>query len=207
MNGRKHGNARGPVRRLLLWLLPFGLALGPGPQAFAQALTPASAVTITATKQGRLTVTLTANTTQGIAAILDGAVTAFGPGPVGITTQWNVQPGQTASVRLVGYFTSPSAALSNGAGDAIPSSEIEAQMSTVAGMPWTAFTQGPIVAGTTSIGTPGATVLFWTVPITGVNKVSSRADQLALRLNTTSRSTAVGVGTYSGTLHLRAVAF
>lgn len=190
------------------WLLPLGLALCVAPRASAaQALSAGQTVAMSATKAGQLAVVPVANAAQSIASIADGTTTVFGPAPVEILTRWDVQPGRISSIRLVGYFVSPDAALTDGLGAAITSAEVEAQMSTVAGMPWTPFTGAPITAGAATIGSAGGTLEFWSVPISGVNKSSSRTDQLALRLNLTGRATALPAGTYGGTLLLRAVAF
>lgn len=200
------GRLREPVGSIVLWLLPLAMALT-GSRASAQALSPAVSVPVSATKPGQLTVSPTVNATQTAPSIADGTTTPFGPGPVGITTQWDVKPGKVASIRLVGYFNAAGAALTNEGGDPITSGEVEAQMTTVAGMTWTPFTQAPVTAGTATVGTPGASLLFWTVAISGGNKKTSRADQLSLRLNMTGRATPLPAGTYTGTLYLRAIAF
>lgn len=200
MNGRAGRGFR--------WLFSLGIAsLVASPAAAQTALSPLVSVALSATKPGALTVTPTANGTQSIGSIADGTTTEFGPGPVGITTQWDVKPGQTSSIRLIGYFVSATAALTDGAGTNIPSSEVEAMMSTVPGMTWTPFSGAALVAGAQTFGTSGATITFWEVPISGLNKKSSRTDALALRLNLTGRAVPLPAGTYAGTLYLRAIAF
>lgn len=199
---------REPVRRpILTWLLPLGLVLCAGSGVSAQVLSGAHAVTISATKLGQLAVVPVANAAQVVTDILDGTTTAFGPAPVEILTRWDLQPGRVSTVRLVGYFLSPGAALTDGAGSAITSAEVQALMTTVAGMPWTSFTGAPVAAGTATVGTAGGTVEFWSVPVSGANKISSRTDQLSLRLDLTNRASPLPAGTYAGTLLLRAVAF
>lgn len=200
-------NGRPMHRSSPKWLLPLGLVLCIGTRASAQALSGAGAVALSATKVGALSVVAVSNATQSAPDIADGTTTMFGPGPVEILTRWDVHPGRISTIRLVGYFVLPAAALSDGLGSAIAAAEVEAQMTTVAGMPWTAFSGPAISAGTETVGTPGATVEFWSVPISGINKAGSRTDQLALRLNLTNRATPLPPGTYAGTLLLRAVAF
>ena len=199
---------REPVHRpILKWLLPLGLVLCAGSRLPAQVLSGGQSVALSATKVGQLAVIPVANGTQTVASIADGTTSLFGPAPVEILTRWDVHPGRTSAIRLVGYFLSPAAALSDGAGASITSAEVEAQMATVAGMPWTPFTGAAITAGSTTIGTAGGTVEFWSVAISGTNKASSRTDQLALRINLTNRASPLPPGTYAGTLLLRAVAF
>lgn len=188
------------------WLLLLGLALLTGTRASGQALSPGHTVALSATKVSTISVSPTANATQSIISINDG-ITDFGPGPVGLTTEWDVNPGQVSSIRMVGYFSSATSALTAGAGADILPGEVEALMSTVAGMSWTKFAQAAVIAGTEVIGTTGATVLFWEVPITELTKKMTRSDQLALRLNLAGRGALLPVGTYTGTLYLRAVAY
>lgn len=194
--------------RRFRWLLALGIASLVASPAAAQTLASSLAtVALSATKPGRLSVTPTSNATQSVASVADGTTTQFGPGPVGITTQWDVKPGQTSSIRLIGYFVSAAAALTDGAGTNIAASEVEARMSTVAGMTWTPFSGAALVAGAQTFGTNGATITFWDVPISGLNKKSSRSDALDLRLNLTARATPLPAGTYTGTLYLRAIAY
>lgn len=195
---------RRPIRK---WLLPLGVALCTGFDLPAQVLSGAGAVSISAVKVGQLSVVPVANAAQTAADIADGTTTLFGPAPVEILTRWDVHPGRVSSVRLIGYFLSSAAALSNEVGSSITSAEVEAQMISVPGMPWSGFTGAPITAGPTTVGTPGATLQFWAEPISGSNKAASRTDQLAIRINLTNRATPLPPGTYTGSLLLRAIAF
>lgn len=194
--------------KALAWgLVTLGMALFTGTRASAQALSPLQTVALSATKVSAISLSPTANSTQSIASIADGTITNFGPGPVSISTQWDLNPGLISSIQLVGYFSSAADALTDGAGTSISSGEVEAQMSTVIGMPWTKFDQAAVTAGSATIGTNGASIKFWEIPIIGLNKKSSRSDELALRLNLTGRAVPLPPGTYAGTLYLRAVAF
>lgn len=195
-----------PVSVRFGWLVPLAITLLTGTRASAQVLSAAHTVALSVTKTSAISISTTANPAQSIPSIADGGITNFGPGAVGLTTQWDLKPGQTAGIRLVGYFASAVSALSNGAGSAIPSAQVEAQMTTVAGMPWTKFNQAAVTVGAQTVGTNGASLLFWDVPISGTNKTSSRADQLALRLNLTGQPV-LPVGTYTGTLYLRVISY
>ena len=157
-------------------------------------------VTLTAVKSPSLTVTVNSGGTQNIAAIVDNATNDF-PSSVNITTAWDVNP-SAASVTLVGYFATPSAALTNGTFN-IASSSVKGKVTT-AGAPgapaaFTAFTNN----GAGAVGVAGGSLTLFTETITGANKSASRTIDLALQLDLTGQTTTPG--TYTGTLNLRAV--
>ena len=161
--------------------------------------TPAT-VSLSAVKSPSLTVTVNSGGTQTIAAITDNATNDF-PSSVNITTAWDVNP-SAASVSLVGYFSTPSAALTNGSFN-IPSSSVKGKVTTAsvpnAPTSFTAFTSNAI--GTA--GTAGGSLTLFTETITGANKASSRNIDLALQIDLTSQTTTPGA--YTGTLNLKAV--
>ena len=99
-------------------------------------------ITLGAAKVNSLTVSVTSGAVQTIAAVQDNTVNAF-PTPVAITTQWDVQPGQTSSINLVAYFTTPAKAMS-GVTVQIPSSRILGRMATGLPTTFTAFTQSAV---------------------------------------------------------------
>jgi hypothetical protein len=157
-------------------------------------------VTLTAVKSPSLTVTVNSGGTQNIATIVDNATNDF-PSSVNITTAWDVNP-SAASVTLVGYFATPSAALTNGTFN-IASSSVKGKVTT-AGAPgapaaFTAFTNNQVGA----VGVAGGSLTLFTETITGANKSASRTIDLALQLDLTGQTTTPG--TYTGTLNLRAV--
>ena len=157
-------------------------------------------VSLSAVKSPSLTVTVNSGGTQSLSSITDNATNDF-PSTVNITTAWDVNP-SAASVSLVGYFTTPTAALTNGAFN-IASSSVKGKVTTVGapGAPaaFTAFTNNAVGAA----GTAGGSLTLFTETITGANKASSRTIDLALQLDLTGQATTPG--TYSGTLNLRAV--
>jgi len=184
---------------LRLFLATALTAVG-GEQAAAQvgAFGPARVVTLSAIRAGTLTVGVTSGMIQTIASLTDNAVNTF-PTPVMIVTQWNVNPGQTNTVDLVAYFTTPSQALVGGAVQ-IPSSRVLGRMTT--GLP-VAFT--PIRAnGVGGIGPAGGSLRLFSQNITGINKNATRTDNLDLQLNLVGFPS-LPPGTYSGTLNLRAI--
>ena len=88
-------------------------------------LSNTAAVTLNATKSPSLTVTVNSGGTQTISSITDNATNDF-PSSVNITTAWDVNP-SAASVSLVGYFSTPTAALTNGTFN-IPSSSVKGKV-------------------------------------------------------------------------------
>ena len=77
--------------------------------AQALVLSGVSNITLQATKTSALTVTVTSGSSINF-TLLQGAI-ANGSTAAAITTSWNVNPGQTGTVRLYAYFTSAAAAL------------------------------------------------------------------------------------------------
>jgi hypothetical protein len=186
-------------RRLRLLALSVPLTLGAS-EATAQVGTssPARIVTLSATKPGQLTVSVTSGLAQTISAVADNAVNSF-PGPTTIVTQWNVNPGQTNTVNLVAYFSLPPQALVGGAVQ-IPSSRVLGRMTTGLPVAFTPITQNGIGA----VGTAGGSLRLFVQNITGVNKNSSRTDNLDLQLDLVGFPT-LAPGSYTGTLNLRAI--
>ena len=157
-------------------------------------------VTLNATKSPSLTVTVNSGANYSISSITDGTTNDF-PVAVNITTAWDVNP-SAASVTLVGYFTTPTAALTNGTFN-IPSSSVKGKVTTagISGAPaaFTAFTNN----GVGGVGTAGGSLTLLAEAITGANKSASRTFDLALQLDLNGQTTTPG--TYTGTLNLRAV--
>jgi len=157
---------------------------------------PVQTVTINATKPAALTVTINSGAAQTLATLTDNVANNFAT-PVNITTAWSVNPGLTASVSLVGYFSTPAQALANGT-DFIPTTYMKGRIGAVGA--FNAFTQNAV--GT--VGTAGGSLALFTTNITGANKNASRTDDLFLQIDLTGAPLATA-GTYTGTLNLRAV--
>ena len=129
---------------------------------------------------------------QSIAAVTDNAVNPF-PTPVVISTQWDVNPGQTNSISLVAYFTTPSQALVGGAVQ-IPSSRVLGRMSTGLPTTFTPFTQAAVAGA----GSAGGSLTLFSENISGPNKGAlTRTDNLDLQLNLVGFPD-LPVGTYTG---------
>lgn len=176
-------------------------------QAAAQAGTVSTArvVSLAATKTGKLTMGVISGAAQTLPALTDNATNNF-PSPVVIQTQWDLNPGQTGSVNVIGWFSTPSQALTNGAGTNIPSSRMKGQLTPGAPAPtsypatFTAFTQNAVGG----IGTAGGSLRLFQINISGSNKIQTRTDNLSLQLDLTGAGV-LPPGTYSGTLNIQAV--
>jgi hypothetical protein len=155
-------------------------------------------ISLAATAPGALNVTVMSGAVQTIAGVTDNAVNPF-PSPVVIQTSWNVNPGQTNTVDLMAYFSTPAQALVGGVVQ-IPSSRVEGRMVTGIPVAFTAITQN----GIGGVGTAGGSLHLFAVNITGGNKNSSRTDNLDLRLNLVGFPT-LPAGSVTGVLNLRAV--
>ena len=180
-------------------MLLLTLALSAPPALRARELSAqARIISLAATAPSTLSLVVTSGATQTIASITDNAVNSF-PSPVVIQTAWNLNPGQTNTVNLVAYFTTPAQAMVGGTTQ-IPSSRILGRMLT--GIP-TAFT-GISQNGIGGIGTAGGSLLLFSVNVNGVNKNITRTDNLDLQLNLVGFPT-LRAGSYAGVLNLRAV--
>jgi hypothetical protein len=118
---------------------------------------------------------------------------ANGSAAVNITTSWTLSP-STGRVTVWAYFSTAASALSDGAGDNIPSSKVSGSPDGGAFTPFTAV--GPFAAASS------LQVTF--IRVLGFNKTGSQTDTLALQISTAGL--ALPAGTYSGTLHIQAQA-
>jgi hypothetical protein len=166
--------------------------------AFGQSLnsTPAT-VTLHAT----LAESLTIAATPGNVAItlVPGGTSA--PKAVNITTKWVLNPSRT-NVSLYGYFTTATAALTDGATkpDNIPTANVLGQVANGLPTTYTAFTQ------TTPFGGAGAGLkLASTAITTGTNSAATQHNTLDLEINLTTHNQ-LPAGSYTGTLYLVAQA-
>jgi hypothetical protein len=166
-------------------------------KANAQLNSTAQSVTLNATLGETLTISATpANVSF---ALVNGGV-AVGSAPVAITTTWLLAPTR-ANLVLDGFFSSSSAALTDGAStpDNIPTSAVLGKVSTGTPTAYTAFTQ------TTALGPAGAGLTLYTLPLTSANRSSTRTDNLNLEINL-SGLPQLPAGSYTGILTLQAQA-
>lgn len=171
------------------------LVVGMAPGAVsAQVLSNVGNVNLSAVLAQSITVSVTSGSSVNFT--LAENAPAGGDVPAVIQTSWNLNPGQTGSVSLFGYFNTPAQALTDGGGNNIPSSWVEGQMTTGSPTTYTAFTQ------TNPVGPAGGSLALYTEVITGLNKIKTRTDNLDLRVNLTGQT--LPAGTYTGVLRLQA---
>ena len=171
-------------------------------QAAAQvgSVSNAQVISLAAAKNSRLSIAVTSGAAQSLPTFTDNTTNNF-PSPVVIQTQWDLNPGQTGSVRVIGWFATPAQALFNsGSGTAIASSRMRGRVATGVPVTFTAFTQNPVGG----VGTAGGSLQLLNVNITGANKTTTRSDNLQLQLDLTGAGV-LPPGTYSGTLNIQAV--
>lgn len=183
--------------RWLALLCAGGALLGAVPVS-AQVSSSLQQVTLGAVKGQSVTLGTPSPSTQSL-SIVDGAITEWAS-PITLTVSWDVTNSPTTTVKLVGYFTAPSQALSFNGTSFIPSSSIEASIDN--GANWLPVTS----AAVGGVGTAGGSVVLYTsAPTDGVNKAGSATVTFRIRLNLTSGPTTVA-GIYSGTFNLMAIA-
>lgn len=162
--------------------------------AFSQTSSNQASVVLTATLLESITVTAIPSAVNF--NLTSGGITA-GSTPVAITTVWVLSPTRS-SLKLYGSFTSATAALSDGNGDSIPSSDVLGEMTTGSPTSYTPFTQ------TVPFGAAGAGLLLYSQAISAANLTGNRTDNLDLEINLTTLSIPAGV--YTGTLEIQAQA-
>jgi hypothetical protein len=153
----------------------------------------ASTITLQAVLNDSMSVSLSGN---AVSFNLTGG-SASNPGSVGVTatTTWLLKP-SVGSVSLYVFFASSSAALTDGAGDNIPSADF--QISDNAG-PFTALTN------TVPFGGGNAGLMVSNTKILGNNKSGTRTDVLNFNINLSTLPN-LPAGTYNGTLTIQAQA-
>lgn len=163
--------------------------------AAAQLNSGAQPITLNATLAESLTLSLSANTVNF--TLTAGSATNAGSTNVTATTAWVLKPSRTA-VGVYAYFANAAAALTDGAGNNIPSSAF-----------FIADNGGASTALTNTVAFGGANagLQLANVAITGANKNSNRNDVMAFNINLTGGTLPqLPAGTYSGTLNIQAQA-
>jgi hypothetical protein len=164
--------------------------------ASAQALNSgAQPIALNATLGESLTLTLSASAVNF--TLTAGSGVNAGSTNITATTAWVLKPGRTA-VGVYAYFAAAGSALTDGAGDNIPSSAFFISDN---GGASTALTS------TVAFGGANAGMQLANVPITGANKSASRSDTMAYNINLTGGTLPqLPAGTYTGTLNIQAQA-
>jgi len=164
--------------------------------ASAQALNSgAQTIALNADLQESLTLNLSANAVNF--TLTAGSAANAGSTNITATTAWTLKPGRTA-VGVYAYFVNAAAALTDGAGDNIPSSAF-----------FIADNGGASTALTNTVAFGGANAGFRmaNVPITAANRSSNRTDVMAFNINLTGGTLPqLPANTYTGTLNIQAQA-
>jgi hypothetical protein len=155
-----------------------------------------------ARNSGAQTIALSATLTDGLTvnvsshsvslALTAGSASNAGTSGVTATTSWISKAGHTLSV--FAYFSSATAALSDGFGDYIPSADFLISNNGGAYAPLTS---------TVAFGGAAAGLQLFNVKITGANKTGSHTDSMLFNINL-STLPQLPAGTYTGTLNIQA---
>ncbi len=163
--------------------------------ASAQLNSGAQTIALNATLAESLTLSLSANAVNFTLAA--GSAANAGSATITATTAWSLKPGRTA-VGVYAYFASSAAALTDGAGNNIPSSAFFISDN---GGASTALTS------TVAFGAANAGYQMANVAITGLNKTASRTDAMTFNINLTGGTLPqLPANTYTGTLNIQAQA-
>ena len=157
----------------------------------AQLNSKTASVNLSATLNSSIAITAAPGSVN-FALLPNGASTSSSP--VIITTHW-VLPIAFGTVTEYAYFTSPAAALTDGAGDNIASASVTGSFNGGAFTPFTAIS--PFAGGSSM-------TLFNTSFFFIFNNPATRTDSLNLQINTTGLN--LPAGHYTGLLHIQAQA-
>jgi len=187
---KSKGKAQRAILRCATASLPILFLLLAISPANAQLNSNIAGVNLSAT----LATSLTVSASPGLvnfALVRSG--TATGSSAITVNTSWVLNPG-VARVRVYAYFTNAAAALTDGAGDNIPSSSVSGSAN---GGAFGTFTRPSPLSGATS-------VRISRTAITGLNLSGSKVDTLNLTISTTGLN--LPAGTYTGVLNIQAQA-
>jgi len=162
--------------------------------AHAQVLNSgASTIALNAVLNDSITVSLSSNAVNFTLTAGSGS----NPGSTGVTatTTWLLRP-NVASLKLYAFFSSSTSALTDGAGNNIPSADF--QISNNAG-PLNALTN------TVPFGGANAGLQLSSTPILGNNKSGTRTDNMNFNINLVPLPS-LPAGVYTGTLTIQAQA-
>ncbi len=150
----------------------------------------AQTITLNATLSDSISVNLSGNAVSF--TLSAGSATNAGNTGVTATTSWISKPGKNLSVYA--YFSSSTAALTDGAGDNIPSANFQISNNGGAYTPLTST----VVFGGASAG-----MQLYTVKITGTNKTGNHTDNMLFNIDL-STLPQLPAGDYTGTLNIQA---
>src|SRR5215467_8668210 len=178
----------------LALVLPALIMLMPVARSSAQVVNSgARAITLNAQLTEAISLTLSANAVNF--NLTAGSASNPGSTSITATTTWTLKP-SVGNLNLYAFFSNSASALTDGAGNNIPSADF--QISNNAG-PFTTLTS------TVPFGGANAGLLVSSVKILGNNKSGTRTDVLNFNINLSTLPN-MNAGTYTGTLTIQAQA-
>lgn len=181
-------DSRRPTRFVVVLTLLCTLA---SLSAAAQVLNSgASTIALNANLSESVSVTLSANAVNFI--LTPGSANNPGSTSITATTTWMLRPSR-GNLNLYAFFSSAAAALTDGAGDNIPSSAF-----------YISDNGGAFAALTNTVpfGGANAGLRLASIPILGNNKQDSRVDNMNFNINLTALPQ-LPAGTYTGTVTIQ----
>ena len=187
---KSEGNAARMLPHGAIFCLPILMLLLAGTPAQAQLSSNIAGVNLAA----NLTTSLTVTASPGLVnfPLVPNGITN-GSATITINTSWTLSP-SVGTVKTYAYFTSAAAALTDGAGDNIPSTSVSGSIN---GGAFGAFTGASPFAAASS-------VTITTIRILGNNKSGNQSDTLNMRINTTGLN--LPAANYTGVLVIQAQA-
>ena len=184
--------SKGILKAAVLGLLMMAFAA----PSFGQAINSgAQPIALNATLSESLTLSLSANAVNF--TLTSGSANNPGSASITATTAWVLKPGRTA-VTVDAYFASAAAALTDGAGNNIPSSAFFISDNGGASNP---------LVNTVAFGAANAGLRLANVAITAANRAANRTDLMAYNINLTGGALPnLPAATYTGTLNIQAQA-
>jgi hypothetical protein len=179
------------MKQAWIGLAVAALVLAVAPASFAQLNSNTATVNLNAILAESLSVQAAPGTVN---FVLPASGVAAGSAPVLVTTTWVLSPTRT-SVSVYAFFGSAPAALTDGAGDNIPSARVSGSVN---GGAFGTFTGASPFSGATAIKVVNA------LAITNANRNSIHVDSVALEIDTTGAN--LPSGTYTGVLTIQAQA-
>jgi hypothetical protein len=187
---KSNGNRLRKFLRGAIPCLPIVILLLVGTPAHAQLNSNIAGVNLAA----NVTTSLTVTASPGLVnfPLIPSGITN-GSTAITVNTSWTLSP-SVGAVKTYAYFTSAAAALTDGAGDNIPSASVSGS---VDGGAFGAFTGVSPFAAASSVTVSNIKIL-------GNNKSGNQSDILNMRINTTGLN--LPAGNYTGVLTIQAQA-
>lgn len=179
------------MKQAWIGLAVAALVLAVAPASLAQLNSNTATVNLNAVLAESLSVLAAPGTVN---FTLPASGVAVGSAPVLVTTAWVLSPTRT-SVSVYAFFSSAAVALTDGAGDNIPSARVSGSIN---GGAFGTFTGASPFSGASAVTIVNA------LAINNANRNATRVDSVALEIDTTGANLPSGV--YTGVLTIQAQA-